>query len=245
MTKHVVLVTRPEPDATRTVRALTALGIETVSTPLLHAVDAETDTTLPPASRFSAIAVTSANALRFMSTRENFQDFLNLQVYTVGDQSAAEAQSLGFTNILSASGALADLVALIAKHHTSGDIFYPAPKHQSGDLTGLCAHHGITIETSVQYEMEQMPFIPDAVLQMLTSGHITCALFYSRRTSTAFINALPSDVLNAIKNTLPCITIAPNCASPLKIAGFKHVIITPAPDGQSMLDAAKQFTQNT
>jgi uroporphyrinogen-III synthase len=78
--RPVLLVTRPEPDASRTAAHLDALGIEPIIEPMLHA--RAIDARVPSANGFAALAVTSANAIRFLAAYGD--DFKSLPVFCVG-----------------------------------------------------------------------------------------------------------------------------------------------------------------
>jgi uroporphyrinogen-III synthase len=61
----LMLVTRPEPDAQSSVARLDALGIKALAAPLM--VRRTLTPSLPPADGFTALAVTSTNALRALA----------------------------------------------------------------------------------------------------------------------------------------------------------------------------------
>jgi uroporphyrinogen-III synthase len=96
-----LIITRPEPAASRTAERLRALGHQVTVSPVLKIVD--TGAKMPD-SAFDAMIITSANALRIMTARGIDQNLLNLPVFTVGDATAQKAEQLGFTNVVSASG---------------------------------------------------------------------------------------------------------------------------------------------
>src|SRR5262249_33908216 len=146
-----MLVTRPEPDASETAARLSALDIEAVVEPLLIAQTLPT--TLPDASGFAALAVTSANALRALHTRNELTRYHRLPVFTVGDRTARAARDFGFAEVTSASGSVDDLVALLAKAAIHGPVLYPAARHPAGDLGKALAPHGIMVITAPVYAM--------------------------------------------------------------------------------------------
>src|SRR3569623_3441241 len=120
----LMLVTRPEPDASETAARLNALDIETVIDPLLIAHTLPTS--LPPAEGFAALAVTSANALRALAHRGDLSGYRGLPLYAVGDRTAETARRLGFGNVASAGGTANALVALLVEAGAKGPILYPA-----------------------------------------------------------------------------------------------------------------------
>ena len=119
-----MLVTRPEPDASETARRLNALDIETVIDPLLRT---ETlPTSLPAATGFAAIAVTSANALRALEARGELPNYRNLPLYAVGDRTADMARHLGFARVSSAGSGPCTASTTCAPAAASSAISAPA-----------------------------------------------------------------------------------------------------------------------
>ena len=91
-----VLVTRPEPDATRQAERLAARGHEPVLAPLL-AIESATDTP-PELEGAQALIVTSRNALRALASHPDLATALQLPLFAVGEATAKAATDLGFTN---------------------------------------------------------------------------------------------------------------------------------------------------
>ena len=104
-----LLVTRPEPDATRTANALTALGHEAMIAPLLTMRTLQ-DTRLPK-RLFQGLILTSANTVRALKDHPERDLVAHLPVFAVGDNTALAARRAGFDQVTSAGG---DVVALTA-----------------------------------------------------------------------------------------------------------------------------------
>jgi uroporphyrinogen-III synthase len=103
-----VLVTRPEPGASRTAARLEAAGFDAVSLPLtvLKPLDF-----VIPGGPFDALIVTSAQALEHV----DLNLLPRLSVYAVGGTTAASAEKSGFANIVTAGGSVASIAALVRK----------------------------------------------------------------------------------------------------------------------------------
>src|SRR3954471_22035428 len=106
-----VLITRPEREAAALAEALAGRGHQAVIAPLFRL-----QVLHPPAdfaatlAACQAILVTSANGARALAEASEQR---SKPVFAVGDTTAATAEGLGFTNVVSASGdaaALSDLV---------------------------------------------------------------------------------------------------------------------------------------
>src|ERR1700722_19477514 len=102
-----VLVTRPHPDNEATAATLRARGFEVLLAPMLRyealAFQDDSDT------RYGAVIVTSANALRGFGKLAAGQRLLKLPLFAVGEHTAAAAREAGFDKVTSAAGGVAEL----------------------------------------------------------------------------------------------------------------------------------------
>lgn len=104
-----VLVLRPEPGATATVRRAQELGLETIAIPLF--VVEPVVWTVPDIGLFDALLLTSANAVRHAG--ERLQEFRRLPVYAVGDATAGAARDAGFNVAVTGDAGLDRLLGSI------------------------------------------------------------------------------------------------------------------------------------
>jgi uroporphyrinogen-III synthase len=234
-----MLVTRPEPDASETAARLSALDIEAVVEPLLFA---ETlPTTLPDAAGFSALAITSANALRALHDRDILSRYLRLPVYAVGNRSAAAARTFGFEQVVSAEGSADDLVALLRHAGLTGPILYPAPQHQAVDLARALAPAGIMVITAPVYAMRPATGFSAVTRRALDAQALVAALFYSRRTAETFVK-LTAGLADRTRLGMLCLSEA--VAEPLVKAHFVRVGLAEHPSEEAMLALALSFARD-
>ena len=97
-----LLVTRPEPDATRQAEILAAHGHEPVVAPLLL-IEPATDVILDLGGA-QALIVTSRNALRALSSHPDLALSLRLPFFAVGEATAKAATDLGFAKVTAGPG---------------------------------------------------------------------------------------------------------------------------------------------
>ncbi len=162
-----VLVTRPEPAASRTAARLRALGHEAIVAPLLipHAVA----WALPPGD-WQAVAFTSASAPALAGDRAALA---HLPAYAVGEATAAAARAAGFTDVRSARGDASAVFALAA----SGGI--ARLLHLAGrDRSAASVPPGLTVGVVTVYAAE--------LAARLDTPPFDLALLYSVRTATRF-----------------------------------------------------------
>jgi uroporphyrinogen-III synthase len=239
-----MLVTRPEPDAGETAARLEALGIETLVVPLLER--AALHTALPAAHQLAALALTSANALRALEERGALKAFRSLPVFAVGEHTAAAASDAGFRRVTVAGGTLSHLAAEIEASGIRGPVFYPAARHQSGDLAAALKAFGVETVVARVYEMRARATLPAETLAALGTDAIGAALFYSRRTAETFV-ALAGTLAPAARRSFGVLCLAEPVAAPLLAVGFSRVALADAPNEDAMMTLALAFArdQNT
>lgn len=241
MGRHVMkmLVTRPEPDAQATLARLDALGIEAIAVPVM--VRRTLDASLPPADGFTAMVLTSANAVRALAERDALDRFRHLPVFAVGDRTAREAVEAGFERVSSAAGALQDLINAMTIARMRGPIFYPAGKHQSADLAKALAPLGIMVVTAKIYDMVAIDALPEPVLAQL-GGEIGAVLAYSRRSAEIFAG-LAAGLTRDRRNSLAMLCLSEAVAEPLLEARFSRISLADRSDEDAMMSLALAFAR--
>ena len=235
-----ILVTRPQPGASRTAAALQDAGFEPLILPVTEIVPVKpSPAALNSAASASIIAVTSANALRHAP--ETLLDTLrDKPLFAVGDATAAMAQECGFNHVASAGGDAEALAALIISNARQGDrIIYLCGRSRTGGLEdglrdagwkfALVEVYDTQIVSQLTYEMtailDKNP--PDGI--MVHAGTAAAALAaQTTRAKTRY----PFD-------NIPFFVISHRAAMPLHDAGIKPVIISTAPTDASMIDALR------
>lgn len=123
------------------------MGWETVVQPLLAIRCKSPD--VPNLERFAALAFTSRNGVSAFARLTPRRD---RRVFTVGEATAQAASAAGFSDVLSADGAVDDLVALIAREMRSGERLLAAVARQPvADLAELLTGR-VPVETLAVYE---------------------------------------------------------------------------------------------
>lgn len=106
MTRRVAVL-RPEPGNAATCARLAAMGFVPVALPLFHIVAREWNP--PPAERFDALFLTSANAVR--AAGAGIGQYRDLPLYAVGEATASCARAAGLNPVWTGKGDVADLRA--------------------------------------------------------------------------------------------------------------------------------------
>jgi uroporphyrinogen-III synthase len=237
-----ILVTRPQPDADLTAGRLDALGIGVVVSPLLKL--RVLPFVLPEPRSFTALALTSANALLALSQRTDMARFAHLKVFAVGDRTAAAARHAGFAKVASASGSLGDLVDIIRGETPAGAVLYPTARHQSGDLGHLLKAHGVAVTTLRVYDMPAVSVLPEAAIAALTDGSLDAVTLYSRRSAEVFAQLAAPLLSPASRQRLGALCISEAAAEPLIAAHFARIALADHPSEEAMLALALSFSRD-
>lgn len=226
-----LIVTRPEPDATRTARALIRLGHEAILSPALEIVH-RPDAAIPERD-YQAILATSSNGVRALSAVKSAA-FLSkaTPLLAVGDQTALEAKRGGFVAARSAGGALDDLAALAEAElkPRAGALLYVAGEEQSGDLAARLAASGFDVETAILYRAEPVARLANVAVEALRERSVDGILFYSARSAAAFALALRSADLAPLDAGIACFCLSASVSETLSKVAAGARLVAERPD---------------
>lgn len=131
-------------------------------------------------SFYRAALLTSQNALPCLDKAPR-----DLPLWTVGNQTALQAQNLGFKNVISANGNRHDLRQMVELLCPSSDpLLYMAgcPSHQ--DWIQTLEKKGYIIHTHIVYEARAIPFLSNEALDQWEN--LTAILLFSERSTAHF-----------------------------------------------------------
>lgn len=230
-----VLVTRPAHSGERTAQRLRDLGHEPLLLPLAWPVH-ETEAALQALTASKgAIAITSAEALRALSTLGGrLTPHLSRPLFAVGEATADAADNLGFRSVITAAGSGRELADLIAAQHPPSLLYLAGSPRAEGFETRL-RELDQSFTAAECYRMQ--PLTPDEadIDAIFADGGPDATLFYSRQTAENFF-ALPRlraghEELRRMR--LLCLSEAVATAIPAALR--KSVMISPMPDEKSLL----------
>jgi uroporphyrinogen-III synthase len=228
-----LLVTRPEPDATRTAQRLRALGHEPVIAPLLAIRFNPPPADLPEPA---ALMLTSRNAVQAVSRWPQASRWRDRPLFVTGRGTGEAAAGAGFTDVRSADGDAADLAAFLMSSVGPGmrPILYPAARDRSeAFLEGLAAE-GYDIRIVEAYRAETVDAFDPAVCEELRFSRIDGVLLYSRRTAEAFRRAVERARLAGEAAGIRLFVLSSRVAEPLAGLGA-DVVVAAHPDEESLL----------
>jgi uroporphyrinogen-III synthase len=228
-----IVVTRPQPDGERTAASLRARGHHVLVVPLMRVEPLTADLD----GRWSALVITSANAVAAIRNNPACRGLVGLPVYAVGRRTALAAEAAGFAEVIAAGGDARDLVRLIAERHSdaAAPLLYLAGEHRAADLVAELAVHGITAEMRVVYRAVTTPFPPELVAA-LEAGDVEGVLHFSRRSAENYIAGarMAGIVPSALGIRHYCLSQA--VAEPLAEAGARRIVVPPHPDEAGLIE---------
>ena len=230
-----ILVTRPQPSGAQTALALRESGHEPIVAPLfqmeiLSRVD-------PDAGPWAAILLTSVNAMWGIANLACHDGWRATPVFAVGDRTAKAARDQGYTEVMSASGNVNDLVNLVAARLTPpARLLYLAGQERSGDLAGALRAKNFIVDVVVVYRIIAARTLPEPAIAALRDG-VDGILHFSRSSAEAFVKAAGNAGLLEVALARPVhYCLSSQVAEPLRQAGAANIRIASRPDEASMLE---------
>jgi uroporphyrinogen-III synthase len=235
-----LLVTRPQSEGERTAALLRARGHDVLLAPLMR-IELVADADLG-GGPWSAVAFTSANAVRAIAGHRRFGEIAGLPAYTVGARTKAAALAAGFMEVASAEGDLDDLVRLLAARLAPArlPLLYLAGSARAGDLGEALQSQQLQVHTVVLYRAVLAPELTHDVCCALAEQRIDAVLHYSARSAASFVDAATAagmvDSINCIRH----LCLSPQVALPLVAAGAGLVEVAREPNETALFERIEE-----
>ena len=239
-----VLVTRPHPDDETTAASLRARGFDVLRAPMLRFEPVAVHEDLN--ARYSAVIVTSANALRGIEPHLKGHRMVELPLFAVGDHTAAAARRAGFTHVVSANGDAANLRDLVlaslkAKElKKASTLLYLAGAEISRDLASELEESGFRVVTQTTYRMIAVKSLPRETCDAFAANQVEAVLHYSQRSARAFLDAARAAGVEISALAIPQCCISATVASVVRDAGATQVVVAATPDENALFEALER-----
>ena len=223
---RAVLITRPEPRAAETARALAELGWDPVLAPALTL----TALTFKPASSCQALILTSRAAARALPPAA-------LPVIAVGEATAAEARARGFADVEAAAGDAAALAALISatRRPEDGALCLAVGEGYALDLAAALRAKGFRVIRRIVYAARPSASLPGEAQQALRDGSIYAALFTSPRLARETMRLLGDAGLQPAAQRISAIALSPRIAAALAALPWAEIRTAARPNHAALL----------
>ena len=226
------LVTRPQEDCAEIAEALRSRGFDPVIEPMLSIRYLDADA--PSRGPYQAVLLTSANGARALASLVSWRD---LPVWTVGEASAAEARRLGFITVQAAGGDVAALAGLVANRldPKQGKLLHVAATRLAGDLAGLLATFGFSVDKAVLYEAEAAGDLSPGLIDLISKGGLDLALVFSPRTAATFVTLARGRLDPQGLRATAALALSPAVAAALSGLPWRAVKVAAKPSQPALL----------
>lgn len=215
----------------RTAEVLVALGHEVVECPLMEIVD--TGATIPTGD-FDGIIITSQSAIEALASRETEGELLprSLKVYAVGEHTAEQARTLGFSDVVAGKGNAAGLVDLINQGEYKKPLLYLAGVDRAIELTSTKAE--ITLVEIYQARLlDPGKDKLQSALEQISGG---CAFLYSVRTASHLLELTSRYNLEKAIANVAFIAMSKRVAKAIDPKISLPILVAHRPNQMAMID---------
>ena len=180
-----ILLTRPLEDCTEMILKFKFLGHKVSHLPLLKINEVNYD--LINFSDFKGIIFTSANAIKFLDTKKIDK---NILCFCVGSATEKKSRSLGFQNVISASGNVENLKELILQNFDkkSGKLIYISGETVSVNLDRQLIDEGYNVTRVINYRTSHIKKFDEKFVNDLKINIPEIVYIYSQNSASSFLN---------------------------------------------------------
>ncbi|RWL42454.1 MAG: uroporphyrinogen-III synthase [Mesorhizobium sp.] len=232
-----VLVTRPEPGASRTARRLEALGFQPVLLPLTETSALPVEASI--GADAVAVAVTSANAVRH-APKALVTALAGLPCHAVGKRTAEACRAAGFLSVTEGPGDAEALADLIAGDLAGKAIVYLCGRVRFPAFERRLAEAGVRVQAIETYDTTRIDHGDAEVLARLSGQPVEVVLLYSAKASAALANLIARPALQHLFQRTEFLTLSARVAEPLDGIAGRRIRIAPRPDEDALLALLSQ-----
>lgn len=236
-----VLVTRPEPGASRTAAALQKAGIDATICPFTEATDLPvSDAAIAAASGADAVAVTSAKALTHAPSAL-IEALRAKPVFAVGDATARAARALGMEDARSADGDAAALAGLIGGAvPDDAPVAYLCGRVRTGELERRLSETGRKPTLIETYNIEKVSQLTDKITEALRDDALDGILLHSGMSARLLADAIQADSHHQLIEKKTLFTISERAGEPLAPMTGAVIIAAPAPRDDALIETVRR-----
>jgi len=227
-----VLVTRPEPGASRTARRLEARGFQPIVLPLTETAALPVEASAFPAA--AAIAVTSANAVRH-APKELVAALAALPCHAVGKRTAKACRAAGFRSVCEGPGDAEALADAITDELAGKVMIYLCGRVRFPAFEERLAAAGVRVRPVETYDTVQLDYGDDDVVARLSGMPVEAALLYSGKAALAMISLIIRPTLRHLFERTEFLGLSARVAKVLDEVGGQKIRIASQPDEDTLL----------
>ncbi|MBZ9994735.1 uroporphyrinogen-III synthase [Mesorhizobium sp. BH1-1-4] len=228
-----VLVTRPEPGASRTARRLQEAGFQPLLLPLTETVALPVDAGLIPKDA-AAVAITSANAVRHAS-KGIVAALAALPCHAVGARTAEAAREAGFASVIDGPGDAGPLADGLAAAFPGEAIAYLCGRVRFPLFERRLEAAGVRVEAIETYDTAAVDYQDEAILARLSGQPVDAVLLYSATAAAAMQSLAKRPALQKIFERTRFFALSARIAAAFGDSAGKAMRIAARPDEEALL----------
>jgi uroporphyrinogen-III synthase len=229
-----VLVTRPEPGASRTARRLAEAGFEPVVLPLCETRPLPAHPVFEP-SIIDVVAVTSASAIRH-APRQLIASLAEKPLFAVGSRTADLAREASFTAVFGGDGDAAGLARRMATRLTpNSHVLYLCGKVRRPEFEAALAEAGLAVDALETYDTIQIRHQADFVVSKLRNEPVGAALVLSAMAAAAAASLVQSSAVAHLLENTRYFCVSDRVAAALRGIDSGHIFVSETPDEDGLV----------
>ncbi|TPJ75399.1 uroporphyrinogen-III synthase [Mesorhizobium sp. B2-6-2] len=227
-----VLVTRPEPGASRTARRLEALGFQPILLPLTETSALPVEASL--GADGVAVVVTSANAARH-APKALIAPLARLPCHAVGKRTAEACRAAGFLSVTEGPGEAEALADAIAGGLAGKAIVYLCGRVRFPRFERRLAAAGVHVQAIETYDTTGVGYGDADVVARLSGLPVEAALLYSAKASAALASLIARPTLRHLFEKTEFLALSARVAEPLEGFAGNRVRAASKPEEDALL----------
>lgn len=224
-----VLVTRPEPGASRTMRRLRDLGFAPILLPLTETVALPVE-----AVAGDAVAVTSTNAVRH-APRDLINALAALPCHAIGHRTAEAARAAGFLSVSEGPGDAEKLADAVAAGLLGKTIVYLTGRVRVPAFEARLERAGVEVRTVETYDTVELNYSDDEIRARL-AGPVDAVLLYSAKAAAALQALAERPGLRDLFEKTQAFALSGRIAAALGDAAGEKIHVAREPQEEALLE---------
>ncbi|MER9329424.1 uroporphyrinogen-III synthase [Mesorhizobium sp. M0488] len=228
-----VLVTRPEPGASRTARKLRETGFQPIVLPLTETTALPVEARSVPGDAI-AVAVTSANAVRH-APRDIVTGLATLPCHAVGKRTAEVAREAGFLSVAEGPGDAEALADSMAAAFSGKTVAYLCGRVRFPVFEQTLKADGVRIQAVETYDTLAVAYPDKAVVERLSGQPVDAVLLYSAVAAAAMRGLIGRPALQGLFEETRFLALSARIAAAFDDSTGNEIRIAAQPDEEALL----------
>jgi uroporphyrinogen-III synthase len=230
MNNSLILITRPEPQATKTALQLQQMGYATITSPVImqQPVDNAEILLQNALPQYDAYVLTSGYGLQILAKLPQLllSQISSKPLYVTGDILANQAGQIGFTQVKYGNGTARSLLDYMQQHANKKlQHLYLHSNHQAVNMADILKGLGFRVKGLEIYQTMAVDALTIKAINALQHQQIKAVMLYSAMSARCFIDLAHQSGLAEELQYVEGWCISQNIANSLPKHFFKHIKI--------------------